>query len=1564
MVRGRLSLKPTTVFDSANFRQESDGQLPQLHGASQRRADKKFTSSKTAAPKSLATKPPSPDGASGDEATDLDRRQGRRKTVTRVNKESLAEPAEGAVELVKLASLLKTTPRSDATGGGLGIGSWERRQKASGTRKFDDFRRNKEREHQGAVVYDTRTARSGVLQSVQRPSSPRGGELFFDDFFPPGAVATDAGRSGPTPLPGSRPGTSQEHRQRKAEVKLLELKLSNEEGEDGRFEEVALREQVKQEYWRDYNEANTTKKAYSEFEEWQRLLHSQQSELSTAAPSSEQGAESDWRTSHLGFTRRTAHEEYVSDYARRCRERHYIPLGPRGNTPRESKGTGGKHMVDPVAVVPGVLQYAGWSLGCDRLEMLCQANGGMTECTSCDLSGNRIEDKSVTLICERLLPSVEALNLSHNLIGPIGIRHMSESMENLEHQQTQLLELNLKGNRLGNPYGHGEVAPHGRDLCQFLVALASRAPELRALSLAENELGRTSPDLGQALGSMLSSLRQLRVLDLHWNSFHGQGACHLLSGVLENKKGMDGRLSRLDLSWNRLGMSIGKKHYNPAQVLGEVLAFKEAVFPLFHLDISYNSLGSEDCAKIAAGLVDNTSLFGLHVAGNEAHVNEMGFLVPNTDAQQSMPMGVAGGLQVASSQTTPPKPIDVQAVHPLKRLEKYASYPVYEEGAGDRPFAFRDGRCPPPPPPLETSRRPPRRKYAIDKNKHDALEGAGQNAWENWPDGKHSISLSRSFQSHQLDGFELMREQCWICEAFHSVKIVWTPAISGSQLENDVVCVHAYLVTDDFAAPTEMKKVKGNDQVARWIGYRMVPKAKKGVPLFAAFRVNGRLQVARDLPIRYVPGGVTVAELSEADLELWGLVADWQGDNVTLKYVNEIVSREALQDFLVITEDSLAEGRVDVFPRNVERQKEEPEITSWDKSQSVLSSWREPEESQLGRMLMHDLKFCRITQFAGRQNVQALKQTMLPYYQKLIATYRHHSFSGETHHVFGASLPNLLTMMLKCNVFDRTLPQEQLSKMAFDAHSIDKKFLKDIRVSSDALLIRYQFIEIILRVAEVKYMRPGKALTLDQAVDMLLSEHLEPYCRSHYTKESTFLSDVMVEEVDQVLKKHIGLLHAAYQDFSGVVPPSSSMPYASNSAQLMSMPDWHEFLDSCDAYDDCFPRSQAGSAFAFGSMWQVSEVDSGRHMLLNFAEFLAAICAVVFMREFYRADDFADLLEEFILDQLQPVVLDGKVEGTGLTKKNMAAIVMEMFRNHDEDGNGVLTAKEFSQAMLDPGTQELLNGKKYAPDDVMKVFGMMDEDGSGELSAEEVVAGMSSMLKLHQSEARVRAWLAKELGNAETGEGSFTILLLAKLLSNGTTQRKLARVGVDVMGLKAVILTMMNVSSGRNNYDKLTRNLTVMFSERSDGPSRERAYQAFATTVQEMLLDEKLHGATAFMDAVIAMRKPKLVPRWQILIKQFFENADTEHCGSLATEDLQAALELPGTQARFRAAGLDTKSVDTVANLLDSQGNEDITEADLIFGVQQLLLLTNGTGVLQEERDMDRLRTILETNRL
>eukprot|EP00435_Cladocopium_sp_Y103_P053274 s3347_g17.t1 len=191
-------------------------------------------------------------------------------------------------------------------------------------------------------------------------------------------------------------------------------------------------------------------------------------------------------------------------------------------------------------------------------------------------------------------------------------------------------------------------------------------------------------------------------------------------------------------------------------------------------------------------------------------------------------------------------------------------------------------------------------------------------------------------------------------------------------------------------------------------------------------------------------------------------------------------------------------------------------------------------------------------------------------------------------------------------------------------------------------------------------------------------------------------------------------------------------------------------------------------AFNLASEWNVDEVSSFSHMRLSFVEFLAALGAVVYLKETYVPDEFADLLEEFILDQLKPVVLEyrartGKgdeIEGL-LTHKTLRKVCEQIFRSADEDSDETLSALEFGNALRDPKTKELFKGKlgirtqkEFHISQIMEVFGALDEDGSGELNFAEVLHGISALLKMEQTEPRIKAFLKKARpGNGELGVG-------------------------------------------------------------------------------------------------------------------------------------------------------------------------------------------------------------------
>jgi len=1459
---------------------------------------------------------------------------------------------------------------------------------------FDRFLRIKEREHQGAAVHDVRTARSGVLRSVRLGSQPEAEEFSFEDFafFENSLPAEETLPSLASPRPGSRPGTGAESRQsarnREARLKLLDAQLEKEleENHDETFVAVAKREQLKQEYWQKYNEAGSAKKTLSEFEEWQRLLHGGKAEVSTTAPSEVEDLatsrisgleQSDWRISHLGFTRRSEHEEYVSDYYRRCRERHYIPLGPRGSTPRQAKGHA-HPVVDPVAVEPGVLDFGGWSLGSDRLDMLCQAPGALDHCTRCNLSENRIEDRSVPVICEKLLPRAQALNLSHNLIGVAGMRHF-ETVLRKSGSNTPLMELNLEGNRLGTPFGPNVAAAdaYERDLCNFIDAL-SRAKELRALSVAQNQLGRVNHELGQALGQMVGGLTNLRVLDLHWNSFHGLGAYKLLEGIVDNRVN-GGKLSRLDLSWNRLGMAKAKKLGNPAKMLADVLANNDQ---LFHLDISYNSIGVEDCATIASGLRFNSTLFGFHVAGNEAFVDELGFLVPLSDPYRMRLNGInlkdlQEGLPSAQQEegTWTAEEVTAQL---FGREVQHPSFPVNEAGGTRICWDGRRGLPhPPPPPPSESRGRPKRtRKYALDKHRQAAgASNSSSTPWEEWEDNHFSMPLAKSFEASNLETISFRAERCWICDRFQPIRLTWTPAVSGRLEEDEVHSVHAYVSTDDFLRPTVLRRVGSEQASVRFLAYRMVPKVKE--TLLVVFRVNGVLEVANDMPVRFLPCPVKVSKVSEVELASFAPdspgAVETPGDESNMPetektetlWANEMVSKDLRGFPLVVTEDTVAEGKLEVYPRTVDRG-QALELPKWDKAQSIFASWREADLPFLDKMLTADMKYCRIQKFAPDQNSLDMKKAIMPYYAKLVSAYRQMSSWAEQHQIFGASLHSLQVSLVRANVFDRYIPVEYFSSMAFAAHAVERKFAEEIKVKSDAYLIRYQFMETLMRLAEAKFLRTAKAPDLPEAMTMLLSEHLDEEFSPIHQQEQQFQLEIMTEEVDCVFKSNLSVLNAAFMIYAGSVETLDAMPYVkdqlSKTKRKITLPDFYEMLDDCDAYDERFLRRHAARAFQLGGIWQIDEVSSGRHMQLSFVEFIMAIGAVIFLREFYRPEEFADLLEEFLLDQLQPVVLEQRPERNRrnvelqLTHKTIRKVCKEVFEEADEDNSNALTVREFSRALRDGRTRELLMGKDFKIDEILKVFGMLDEDGSGELNFNEVLHGLGALLKVEQNEPRVRAFLRKELANEE-GSGHFTAVMLIEFLSKSTTQRKLLRVGVDMKDLFAVVIETFEVPKGTRNCDKLEAALQQMFDEASSQADVLEAKRNFMGTIKSMRQDETLRSASDFTQKVLRLRKPKPVPRWRILIKQIFEQADTDQMGTLSREEFRVSLQSPSTKAKLESLGLDCDVIEDLFDVLDADGSDDVSEAEMLNGVEQLLEMAKGSGL--EHVDMDELRARL-----
>ena len=219
-----------------------------------------------------------------------------------------------------------------------------------------------------------------------------------------------------------------------------------------------------------------------------------------------------------------------------------------------------------------------------------------------NISCNRLSDKGAQAILAGLNPTAtKTLDLSYNSLAQQTVEMLALLIANTA---LRLEVLHLEGNKLRD-----------RGLGHLLQAL-SVCDSLQELNLSRTSLGDNG---AVAVGGFLRVSKQLKKLDLHWNLIRAVGGAAVFKGLACNTG-----LKVLDISWNALchpqdyqiGSTIAKAfHRHPT---------------LYHVDLSFNQLSETDCAAVNRGLSENHSIAGIHMQGNDAKVDALGFVNPKS----------------------------------------------------------------------------------------------------------------------------------------------------------------------------------------------------------------------------------------------------------------------------------------------------------------------------------------------------------------------------------------------------------------------------------------------------------------------------------------------------------------------------------------------------------------------------------------------------------------------------------------------------------------------------------------------------------------------------------------------------------------------------------------------------------------------------------------------------------------------------------------------------------------------------------------------------------------------
>eukprot|EP00803_Ostreobium_quekettii_P006066 evm.model.scf_440.5 EVM.evm.TU.scf_440.5 scf_440:34312-38159(-) len=192
---------------------------------------------------------------------------------------------------------------------------------------------------------------------------------------------------------------------------------------------------------------------------------------------------------------------------------------------------------------------------------------------------------------------------------------------------------------------------------------------------------------------------------------------------------------------------------------------------------------------------------------------------------------------------------------------------------------------------------------------------------------------------------------------------------------------------------------------------------------------------------------------------------------------------------------------------------------------------------------------------------------------------------------------------------------------------MDKKS-KENAVNNEQALMRFEFMEALVRIAIAKFLKGGQAEEIPEALELLIKNCLVPNLPLPATiKSNDFRTKRLYnEEVDTLFKKHTVLLKALYSRYRLKPPGGGLRPKA------VKIDGWLQLAEDARLVDAQFTLQDAQLCFLWSRMVVQDEVkDYAKYEALNFVDFLEVIARVADMKTLPSALDLSEAAYENIL---------------------------------------------------------------------------------------------------------------------------------------------------------------------------------------------------------------------------------------------------------------------------------------------------------------------------------------------
>ena len=486
------------------------------------------------------------------------------------------------------------------------------------------------------------------------------------------------------------------------------------------------------------------------------------------------------------------------------------------------------------------------------------------------------------------------------------------------------------------------------------------------------------------------------------------------------------------------------------------------------------------------------------------------------------------------------------------------------------------------------------------------------------------------FMTRMLDDNSRFRhntsDNCWICEKWVEVKFYW----SGGGVEP--VCIH--LDCDNYQPGLMVKEGKS------YVVTRAVPPGERNF----FFSVGMNFMKSQDYLKKKLPENI------EKEINFWeSTKIHLQITNLNLSDAHGLVCN--MKDPFKTKPRT---PKLSYIPPPVEMEK-----IPWSISVSLFKDYKQDDDLLLTDCFDFDWAHSKIPNLIKDLNdLERTRSLLRKHYKVLRESYKTISaYSGSEIPCIGNN--TFIELLGQSSVFDQ---QYGVNDFGVNWNTAVVPKIKHQVYNPANALVRYEFMEMIVRVAFDRYIRTKNTQYLHEAVESLLTDHMLPRLKE-LCSDSWRTEKYLCESVDVTLKAHKQIFDCVYKKFSGRKALPGQRPF-------MSLEEFRDLCTIAGLVNDNFSTREIDVCFAQAMMTQVDEIFKKRHIEMSYIEFLEAIC---------RACELAGITKQNneLVGAYQTLTLQNKIE-------NAASLLLKLCSLGVQENFSFPTSKTYEKMMFKP----------------------------------------------------------------------------------------------------------------------------------------------------------------------------------------------------------------------------------------------------------------------------------------